>query len=94
MRARRIIDGAAFGPDVLRVVRQAFDEAWEQTSPVFTDTEHENAREVLAHAVMSAAREDSTDVAAIRDAGIRVMRRQYPSLFKDGTGGRKSQHGQ
>ena len=28
MRARRLIDGASFGPDALKVIYQAFDEAW------------------------------------------------------------------
>jgi hypothetical protein len=28
MKARKLIDGAAFGPDVVRALGQAFDEAW------------------------------------------------------------------
>lgn len=28
MRARQLIDGAAFGPDALKAIGQAFDEAW------------------------------------------------------------------
>jgi len=28
MEARRLIDTAAFGPDTLKVLSQAFDEAW------------------------------------------------------------------
>jgi|SoiMethySBSTD1v2_1073268.scaffolds.fasta_scaffold251980_3 hypothetical protein len=30
MRARALIDGAAFGPDALKVIAQAFDEAWQE----------------------------------------------------------------
>ena len=81
MRARRIIEGAAFGPTVLKVVMQAFDEAWVAMSPNFTPDEYDNARTDLAMAVMNAAREDVDDVGRVRDAGERAMRLKYPSRF-------------
>ncbi len=56
MRARRIIEGASFGPDVLKVVRTAFDEAWAAVVDNFASSEHEPAREALALARMSATR--------------------------------------
>jgi hypothetical protein len=90
MRARRIIEGAAFGPSVLKIVRQAFDEAWTSIEPLFALSEHEEAREALAHAVMSAARDDSADVVPIREAAIRAMRRKYPSRFNDAAGEQKA----
>ena len=94
MRARRIIEGAAFGPDVLKVVRRAFDDAWTSIEPMFTPGEHDDAREALALAVMSAARNDSTDVTPIREAAIRAMRRKYPSHFTGATGGQKASPGE
>lgn len=81
MRARRIIEGAAFGPEVLEVVRQAFDEAWASVADRFSSEEHEAARESLALAMMSATREDTTEVAMLRDAGIRALSRSYPQRF-------------
>lgn len=83
MRARRIIEGASFGPEVLKVVSQAFDEAWASVAPTFTAGEHDDAREALAHAVMSAARQDSNDVATIRDAAVRAFMRHYGPRFGD-----------
>ncbi len=83
MRAKRIIDGAAFGPDVLKVVRQAFDDAWSMVADKFAPDEHEAAREVLARSMMSATRDNSTDVAMLREAGLRAMILKYPSRFKD-----------
>jgi hypothetical protein len=81
MRARRIIEGAAFGPEVLKVVMQAFDEAWESVSGKFRSDEHEHARAELADSVMNAAREDSADVERLREAGVRAMALKYPSRF-------------
>jgi hypothetical protein len=81
MRARRIIEGAAFGPEVLKVVMQAFDEAWVSVSGKFTPDEHEHARAELADAMMNVAREDSADVQRLREAGVRAMALKYPSRF-------------
>ena len=81
MRARRIIEGAAFGPTVLKIVMQAFDEAWVAISPNFPPVEHDDARADLAMAVMNVAREDVDDVARLRDAAERAMRLKYPSRF-------------
>ncbi len=47
----------------------------------FTADEHEHARAELAEAVMSIARDDSRDVARVRDAGIRAIHLKYPSRF-------------
>src|SRR5215831_13465214 len=35
--AKRLIDGASFGPDTLRVIGQAFDAAWEDVAGNFGD---------------------------------------------------------
>jgi len=94
MRARRIIEGAAFGPAVLKVVMQAFDEAWVSISDKFTPDEHEFAREELAMAVMNVAREDSADVERLREVGLRAMHLKFPSRFGEFTqGGQNSKIG-
>ncbi len=81
MSARRIIEGAAFGPAVLKVAMQAFDEAWVSVTEKFAPDEHEAARQALAESVIAATREDSADVPRLRNAGIRAMRLKYPSRF-------------
>ena len=35
MKARILIDGASFGPDALKAIAQAFDEAWKQIAGNF-----------------------------------------------------------
>lgn len=94
MTARRIIEGAAFGPEVLKVAVRAFDEAWANVSHIFTQAERETVRQILAHSVMSLTRDDSQDAEQIRDAAVRALRRKYPSRFSGSTGGRKEQPGQ
>jgi len=93
MRAKRIIEGAAFGPDVLKVVRQAFDDAWLAVVDKFLPHEQEAAREVLALAMMSATRDNSTDVAALREVGMRAMIRNYPSRFTEPPSGQSGTDG-
>lgn len=81
MRPPRINDGVAFGPEVLKVVTQAFDEAWASISGKFAADERALTRDELAEAIMAAAREDSADVALVRDAGIRAIQLKYPTRF-------------
>ena len=53
MEARRLIDGASFGPDTLKAMGEAFDEAWAQIAGNFGEVQVENARLRLAEAVVS-----------------------------------------
>jgi hypothetical protein len=62
MKARRIIEGAAFGPEVLRAAGTAFDAAWGEIADRFG----------------ADARDDSADVEALRRAGLTAMARHYP----------------
>jgi hypothetical protein len=82
MRERRMSDGTSFSPQTQNVFREAYDEAWKLIADKFSADEIEHARDQLAEVVMSIAREDSADVARIREAAIRAMERQYPIQFK------------
>ena len=64
MRARRLIDGASFGPETLRAVGEAFDKAWEQIAGNFGGDAQsvEAARLKLAEAILSIADDNSRDV--------------------------------
>jgi hypothetical protein len=79
MKARRLIDGASFGPDTLRAMGQAFDEAWAEIAGNFgtLPIEVESARLRLADAVLSVATEDSTDVAALKCGALQAMTSDY-----------------
>jgi hypothetical protein len=72
MQARKLIEGASFGPETLKVVFEAFDQAWGALAPRYGADEPAigAARIRLANIKLSLAREDSRDVAALRDAAL------------------------
>jgi phage baseplate assembly protein W len=75
MEARRLIGRASYGPETLKVLFQAFDEAWQTLAPSCG----ENALAIhatrlkLANAILSVAREGSTDPRAIRDGALKLL---------------------
>ena len=79
MKARQIIENAAFGPDQLRVVFQAFDEAWANIAANYGDdaTLADTARTRLANIVLAIARDGGSDAAAIRNAALQVFALDY-----------------
>jgi hypothetical protein len=81
MKVRRLIDGASFGPDALKVITQAFDAAWDTIEGNFgTDPATiEAARLLLANAVLSVASNDSRDVEVLKNAALQVMAEKFRS---------------
>jgi hypothetical protein len=75
MKARRLIQGASFGPETLKVIGQTFDEAWDSIAANFGDNPVaiEAARLKLANAVLGAAREESRDVKALKRDALAAM---------------------
>jgi hypothetical protein len=74
MEARKLIDGAALGPEALKAVGQAFDEAWASISTgVGTDpTIVKGARLKLATALLAVADDNARDVSALKDAALKA----------------------
>lgn len=81
MRARRIIEGAAFGPEVVRTTIEAFEAAWSEIAERFDSAGYEAARESLAKLIISSAREDSNDANLLKGAALRAMERAFPDQF-------------
>jgi len=81
MKTRRLIDGAALGPETLKAVGEAFDRAWAQIAGNFGDnpTQVENARLRLEEAMLTIATEDSKEVAALNDGALQAMAMDYRS---------------
>jgi hypothetical protein len=79
MKARRLIDGAAFGPDALKAIGEAFDQGWASIAATFgTDPQTiDVARLRLATAMLSVAAEDSRDVEALKQGALAAMARSY-----------------
>jgi hypothetical protein len=81
MTARMLIEGMALGPEALKVIGQAFDEAWAEIAGNFGDDprEIEVARLKLANVFLSVAREGSCDVQAIKRAALQRLALDYRS---------------
>jgi hypothetical protein len=68
--------GAAFGPDTLKAIGEAFDAAWSEIACRFSSDPVviEAARSKLADALLSiAATEDSRDVDVLKRAALQLM---------------------
>lgn len=75
MRAWVLIEDSAFGPDAIKVMGQAFDEAWEDIAGNYSCALREGARLRLANALLSLAKDDEDlDVASLKNAAIEAMR--------------------
>ena len=84
MKAKQLIDGAAFGPAALKAIGDAFDMAWADIEHAFT-TPHakEAARLTLAQAILDNATNDSRDVHELRLHGQRELMNKYPHAMAD-----------
>jgi hypothetical protein len=79
MRARQLIDGASFGPDALKAIGQAFEQAWLEIAGNFGSDPRdiEKARYRLATALLSVASEDSRDMEVLKQAALQRMALDY-----------------
>jgi hypothetical protein len=75
MKAHNLIRRAAFGPDTLKVVFQAFDEAWSSISAQYTSPATiEAARLKLAKAIIAVSRQDSRDPEVLKRLALQMMK--------------------
>ena len=79
MKARRLIGGAAFQPDELKVIFDAFDEAWEEIAPDVSIRAKaiEAARFSLATIVLSLAATGPVDKAQLKSAAVNAYRLKH-----------------
>ena len=69
------IADASYGPDTLKVLFQAFDEAWKEVAPRTSQDEMavEAARLKLASIVLTVATSESRDAEQIKSAALILM---------------------
>jgi hypothetical protein len=79
VKARQLIDGAVFGPDALKVICQAYDDAWRTIEGNFGDDPRdvEMARLKPANAVLSVASENGRDMEALKNGALQAMALDY-----------------
>ena len=75
MDGRALLESSAFGPEALKTLFKAFDEAWEAVADkhVHKPLEMEAARARLAGIILSIANDDSRDATAIKNAALKVL---------------------
>jgi len=75
MKARQLIADSSYGPDSLKVLFQAFDEAWKEIAPRTSQDEVavEAARLKLASIVLIVATNESRDAEQIKNTALILM---------------------
>jgi hypothetical protein len=78
LKARELIDSAAFGPDTLKMLGQAFDEAWAIIGGNFEENTLavQAARLKLANAILAEAKA-SDDVETLKNKALQAMALAY-----------------
>ena len=75
MEARQLIGKSSYGPDELKILCKAFDEAWDVLAPSISGRADavEAARVKLANIVLGLAQSKSNDAEQIKDAALRAF---------------------
>lgn len=75
MKARQLISSGAYGPDQLKVLFKAFDDAWDVIAPSVSGRADavEAVRMKLANIVLSLAKSGQRDAEAIKNAAIQIF---------------------
>jgi hypothetical protein len=75
MEARHLIGSASFGPETLKGIIQAFDDAWNCLAADFgtNPLAIEAARLKLANVILAIAQNDASNPAQIKRAALQVM---------------------
>jgi hypothetical protein len=80
LKARELIDSAAFGPDTLKVIGKAFDEAWASIAGNFEENPLavQAARLKLANAMLAEAKANGHhNVETLKSAALQAMALSY-----------------
>jgi hypothetical protein len=77
MRARQSIGSASYGPDELKILFKAFDEAWAAIAPTTSGRASaiEATRIRLANVILGLASGGERDVAVLKSTAIQIMSR-------------------
>ena len=79
MKARQLIRSVTFGPDALKAIGQAFDDAWMEIAPNVSARAKavDAARLTLANIVLSLATEDTRDHELLQREAVRMFKLQH-----------------
>ncbi|MFZ0851791.1 MAG: hypothetical protein WAO08_21605 [Hyphomicrobiaceae bacterium] len=78
MEATRLLDAAPFAPDIVKILKQAFDRAWTSISPTIPPDMVGDTRLSLAHAIVAHAGMGEVDCEALKFAALKAVQRNPP----------------
>ena len=82
MKAKALLIGAMFGPDQLKIIGDAFDQAWADVDDAFsTPLAKEAARLYLANITLALASDESRDCDALRIDALKALALKYPQVI-------------
>ena len=79
MNIRALFGNAAYDTVTLRVMTQAFDDAWDSIAGNFGEDAQSvgTARLKLANAILSAAKDHSCDILQLKNAALQIIALEY-----------------
>jgi len=83
MNVRQRIDGASYGPETLKAMTKAFDQAWSVVAGNISQDASAAARLRLANALLSVASEDGRDVDTLKRKALEAMALSYHAVPSD-----------
>lgn len=75
MEAQKLLDAAPFAPEIVTLLKQAFNEAWESIAPAVAPDRLDNTRLSLAHAIVAKAVSGERDLDALKVAALQSVRK-------------------
>ena len=72
---RSLLESAIYGPDTIKLLGKAFDEAWQEIAGNYGDAMVDDRRNRLALAILRIADTGERDVARLKDAALEAMKR-------------------
>jgi len=89
MQAHRRINNLSYGPEAIKVISRAFDEAWSVVGGNFIEENYEQGRLRLAEALLSVAR-DCRNVESLKLRALKAMALSYADRPFDGAKSKRS----
>jgi hypothetical protein len=79
MEARKLLEGASYGPEMLKIMGQAFDQAWEDIAPTFGNdaADREKGRLRLASAILAVTKDGNQDAELLKVEALQYMALNY-----------------
>jgi len=78
MEAQELLDAAPYTPEIVKVLKQAFDDAWASIASTTTPDLVENTRLSLAHAIVARAGLGDADCERLKSAALDAIQKHPP----------------